>query len=125
MPYWGLLLAFIVMFVKMGLLGQIPVSGALVGNLMKGPGTAFIAGAGLSQIISSIPAAIFLAPLTEEWRALAWGLNVEGFGLVIGSLANVIALRLVQQPILRWHFHLWSMPTFVLCLASAAVLLGV
>lgn len=122
---WGLLLVFVLMFVNMGLLGQIPVIGAFVGGLMQGPDLAFISGAGLSQIVSNVPAAIFLAPFTAEWRALAWGVNVGGFGLVIGSLANLIALRLVRQTGMWWHFHLWSMPTFVLCLAAGAVLLRV
>jgi Na+/H+ antiporter NhaD/arsenite permease-like protein len=46
--------------------------------------------------MSNVPAAIFLAPFTEDWRALAWGVGVGGFGLAIGSLANLIALRLVR-----------------------------
>lgn len=126
---WGLLPVFILMFINMGLLGQNPVIGAAVGSMMQGPGSAFIAGAGLSQITSNVPAAIFLAPFTEEWRALAWGVNVGGvnvggFGLVIGALANLIALRFIRQPGIWWQFHLWSLPTFILCLTAGAVLLG-
>lgn len=122
---WALLLIFILMFVNMGLMGQIPVIEAWVSTLVHGPGSAFALGAGLSQVISNVPAAIFLAPFTEEWRALAWGVNVGGFGLAIGSLANLIALRLGRQPGLWWQFHLWSLPVFGLSLAAGALLLGV
>ncbi|MFN7004428.1 MAG: SLC13 family permease, partial [Roseinatronobacter sp.] len=122
---WALLLVFILMFINMGLAGQIPVIEARVITLLQGPGSAFALGAGLSQFISNVPAAIFLAPFTEEWRALAWGVNVGGFGLAIGSLANLIALRLGRQPGVWWQFHLWSLPVFGLSLAAGAVLLAI
>lgn len=120
---WALLLVFVLMFLNMGLAGQIPAVAAQVEASLQGPGAAFGLGAGLSQIISNVPAAIFLAPFTDEWRALAWGVNVGGFGLAIGSLANLIALRLGRQPGLWWQFHFWSLPMLALSLAAGALLL--
>ena len=58
------------------------------------PDHLFLMAAGLSQIVSNVPAALLLAPHTEDWRALAWGVSVGGFGSLIGSLANLIAWRL-------------------------------
>lgn len=122
---WTLLLVFILMFVNMGLAGQIPMIETQVSALLHGPGSAFALGAGLSQVISNVPAAIFLAAFTDEWRALAWGVNVGGFGLAFGSLANLIALRLYRQPGLWVQFHLWSLPVFGISFAAGAVLLAI
>jgi len=48
----------------------------------------------LSQGLSNVPAAVFLAPFTSHWRTLLWGVNVGGFGTPIASIANLIAFRL-------------------------------
>lgn len=122
---WPLLLVFVLMFVDLGLLGRLPGIAAAMPAAMDLPGGAFAAGALLSQVMSNVPAAIFLAPFTEDWRALAWGVSVGGFGLAIGSLANLIALRLVREPGLWWRFHLWSLPMFALSLVAGALLIGV
>lgn len=121
---WPLLLVFVLMFVDLGLLGRVPAVAAAMPAAMDLPGGAFTAGALLSQVMSNVPAAIFLAPFTEDWRALAWGVSVGGFGLAIGSLANLIALRLVREPGLGWRFHLWSLPMFALSLVAGALLIG-
>lgn len=121
---WALLLVFVLMFVNLGLLAQIPVIAAQVEYAMDGARAAFVLGAALSQVMSNVPAAIFLAPFTEEWRALAWGVNVGGFGLAIGSLANLIALRLAPRPGIWRDFHLWSVPMLVASALAGALLLA-
>ena len=73
--------------------------------------------------MSNVPAAIFLAPFTDDWRGLAWGVSVGGFGLAIGSLANLIALRLARQPGLWLEFHLWSVPMLILALTIGTLML--
>jgi Na+/H+ antiporter NhaD/arsenite permease-like protein len=120
---WALLLVFVLMFVNLGLLGQISAVSALVENRLQAQGAVFAWGAGLSQLMSNVPAAIFLAPFTDDWRALAWGVNVGGFGLAIGSLANLIALRLARMPGLWREFHLWSLPMLGLSAALGSFLL--
>lgn len=65
----------------------------------------------------------FLQTFTSDWRLLAWGVSVGGFGLAIGSLANLIALRLARQPRLWLEFHLWSLPALLLGTALALILL--
>ena len=121
---WPLLLVFVLMFVNLGLLGQLPAIAAAMPAALGLPGGVFAVGALLSQAMSNVPAAIFLAPFTEDWRALAWGVSVGGFGLAIGSLANLIALRLVREPGLWRQFHLWSLPMFALSFAFGALLLA-
>ncbi|MGY6409984.1 MAG: SLC13 family permease [Alkalilacustris sp.] len=119
---WPLLAVFVLMFVDLGLLARLPVLAGAVPAALEGPGGAYLLGAALSQVISNVPAAIFLQPFTEDWRALAWGVSVGGFGLAIGSLANLIALRLARQPGLWGQFHLWSLPMLALAFAAGVAL---
>ncbi len=119
---WPLLLVFVLMFVDLGLLARLPAIAAAVPAALEGPGGAYLLGAALSQVMSNVPAAIFLAPFTEDWPALAWGVSVGGFGLAIGSLANLIALRLARQPGLWGQFHLWSLPMLALAFVAGLTL---
>ncbi|NPA91470.1 MAG: hypothetical protein GXO55_08490 [Chloroflexi bacterium] len=48
----------------------------------------------LSQVLSNVPATLLLVHHVSDWAALLWGVNVGGFGSLIGSLANVIAYRI-------------------------------
>ena len=116
---WLLLLVFMLMFIDLGLLAQLPLLQQLGAQLMALPEGGYIGSALLSQLISNVPAAIFLQNFTTDWRALSWGVSVGGFGLAIGSLANLIALRLSKQPGLWREFHLWSLPVF-----TGSLLLG-
>ncbi|TVQ52352.1 MAG: transporter [Rhodobacteraceae bacterium] len=120
---WALLAVFILMFVVLGLLARLPIVAEAAPSALAWPGGVYVLGAALSQVMSNVPAAIFLAFFTDDWRALAWGVSVGGFGLAIGSLANLIALRLAKQPGLWLEFHRWSLPMLVLGLAAGAVLL--
>jgi Na+/H+ antiporter NhaD/arsenite permease-like protein len=107
---WILLAVFVLMFVDLGLLAGIPVVAAFASDLALAPGGMLTAGVVVSQLISNVPAAIFLAGFADDWRALAWGVSVGGFGLAIGSMANLIALRLAREPGLWRVFHAWSLP---------------
>ncbi|MCC5888022.1 MAG: transporter [Gammaproteobacteria bacterium] len=121
---WGLLLVFILMFVNLGLLARLPTIAAQSAHMEALPGGLFSAAVLLSQVISNVPAAIFLAEFSSDWRLLAWGANVGGFGLAIGSLANLIALRLAQEPGLWLRFHFWSIPALLASWLLGMGLLG-
>ncbi len=54
----------------------------------------FIFSAILSQFISNVPTALLFSDFTKNWKALLWGVNVGGYGNLIGSLANLIAYRI-------------------------------
>lgn len=116
---WLLLLVFTLMFIDLGLLAQLPLLQQLATQLVALPDGSYAGAAFLSQLISNVPAAIFLQHFTDDWRALSWGVSVGGFGLAIGSLANLIALRLAKQPGLWREFHYWSLPVF-----TGSLLLG-
>ncbi|MCC5788299.1 MAG: hypothetical protein JJT75_01600 [Opitutales bacterium] len=123
---WALLLLFVLMFLNIGMLTSFSPMQSFAESLLNLPGGEVTAGILLSQIISNVPAAIFLEPFSSDWQRLGWGVNLGGFGLAIGSLANLIALRLAWQPGLVWQFHLWAVPvlffSWVLLLAQQWIL---
>ncbi|MBS9336068.1 SLC13 family permease [Fructobacillus papyrifericola] len=49
-----------------------------------------------SQVISNVPAAALLAPVTKHFTALYLGVSVGGFGTLVASLANLLAFRQVK-----------------------------
>lgn len=120
---WLLLLVFMLMFIDLGLLAQLPAMQQLASQLMALPNGSYTGSALLSQLISNVPAAIFLQHFTDDWRGLSWGVSVGGFGLAISSLANLIALRLAKQPGLWREFHYWSLPVFIVSLLLGWLLL--
>lgn len=108
---WALLLIFVLMFIvlrSVAALGWVHETVAHLG--LQTPLRAYVAGAVLSQGISNVPAAIMLAEFTKDWQALAYGVSVGGFGIAIGSLANLIAVRLSKARGVWLPFHLVSIP---------------
>ena len=81
----------------------------------QNPPAVYLLSAVLSQVMSNVPATVFLSHLTTQRVALAWGVNVGGNGLFVASLANIIAMRLSSRKLLR-IFHLYSIPFLVVTL---------
>jgi Na+/H+ antiporter NhaD/arsenite permease-like protein len=112
---WPLLLVFILMFVDLRLLVELPVVSRLIGGVdLSRPPNLYLAGALISQFISNVPTTILLANYSGDWRSLAWGVDMGGFGLVVGSLANLIALRLAGPRGNLAAFHAWAAPFLLL-----------
>ncbi|WP_322082157.1 SLC13 family permease [Burkholderia sp. BCC1972] len=108
---WLLLLIFVLMFVVLRTAAALPVVHDMIAHAqLDSPLRVYAAGALLSQVISNVPAAILLSEFTHDWRALAFGVSVGGFGFAIGSLANLIAVRLAKEPRMWLPFHLVSIP---------------
>lgn len=105
---WSLLMVFVLMFIDLQLLASLPWVQAIAEPMLALPGGVLTASALSSQFLSNVPAAIFWLQFTDNWQALAWGVSLGGFGFILGSLANIIALRLAKQPGLWRDFHLWS-----------------
>jgi di/tricarboxylate transporter len=119
---WALILVFMLMFVDMRLVAQEPPMQAFIGQLGVGdPHRLFLAGIGISQLISNVPAAILLAEYSNDWRLIAYAVNTGGFGFILGSLANIIALRMVRDRRAWMTFHLFSLP-FLLVVGALAYL---
>lgn len=116
---WGLILVFILMFIDLRLLARLPQAQALLeGAGLEQPQNLFLAGVAASQAISNVPATILLAGFSRDWLTLAYAVNVGGFGLALGSLANLIALRMARDRRAWIAFHAWSVP---LMLAGGAL----
>lgn len=111
---WPLLLVFVLMFLDLRLLAGLPAVHAwLAAQPLHEARELFAWGVLASQLISNVPATIALAEFSRDWQTLAWAVNIGGFGLAIGSLANLIALRLAREHGAGRLFHLWSIPFLV------------
>ena len=70
----------------------------------------YMVGIALSQLISNVPAAILLAEHSQDARVIAYAVDVGGFGFAVGSLANLIALRMLPMRHAWPAFHVYSVP---------------
>lgn len=116
---WGLLLVFVLMFIDLRVLaGLDAVRGAIADLGLDRAQPLYWTGIAASQLVSNVPAAIALVEYSRDWRVIAYAVNIGGFGLMIGSLANLIALRMADDPHAWRSFHIWSLP-FGLVAAAA------
>ncbi|KND56502.1 hypothetical protein BPUN_0411 [Candidatus Paraburkholderia kirkii] len=114
---WLLLLIFVLMFIVLRNAAALPAIHEAIARLGVGtPMRAYAAGAVLSQAISNVPAVILLAEFSKDWRALAFGVSVGGFGVAIGSLANLIAVRLSGEKGMWMPFHIVSIPFWIVAM---------
>lgn len=115
---WGLLLVFVLMFIDLRLLaGLEAVRGALLRLGLDQPINLYLASIGASQVVSNVPAAIAMAEYSRDWRVIAYGVNVGGFGIMVGSLANLIALRLSGDRAGWRSFHVYAIPALLVAAA--------
>src|SRR5690606_12309294 len=82
---------------------------------LEQPAVLFASGIVASQLISNVPATVLLLDRSPDAIALAVAVNVGGFGAAIGSLANLIALRLARQPHGLRQLHRVSIPFLLVC----------
>ena len=90
-----LLVTFVCFFVFSGNLSRIDEVADLLRRLLSG--NELLLGAGLSQVISNVPAAILLSGFTENGKGLLLGVNIGGLGTPIASLASLISLKLYSH----------------------------
>lgn len=88
---WGLLATFACFFVFAGNMARVPEVSAWLSPLMADHG--LWVSAGLSQIISNVPAAVLLSHFTGAWQPLLVGVSIGGAGTLVGSLASLITLQ--------------------------------
>ncbi|HEV2219547.1 MAG TPA: SLC13 family permease [Casimicrobiaceae bacterium] len=120
---WGLLLVFVLMFVDLRTLANVGQVRAWVGAIgLAVPEHLYFAGIAASQVVSNVPAAIALAEYSQDWRVIAYAVAVGGFGMMVGSLANLIALRLSGDRRAWRTFHACALP-FLLISALVGYLL--
>lgn len=92
---YPLLATFVCFFVFSGNMARIPVVDDFVSSLVAL--CPLVASAGLSQVISNVPAAVLLSHFTDAWQSLLIGVNIGGAGTPVGSLASLIALQQYQM----------------------------
>ncbi|HET7061515.1 MAG TPA: anion transporter, partial [Nitrosospira sp.] len=108
--------------VDMRLISQHPAVNSLLGGLMLDDSRRlYVAGIALSQLVSNVPAAILLADYSNDWTMIAYAVNIGGSGFILGSLANLIALRLAKDGKTWLMFHAYSIP-FLLITAALSYL---
>lgn len=108
---WGIVTLFVLVWLGM-VLGGLPRlkldrSGvALLGAI----GPLFVAGVGLSNLVSNVPAVMLLLPHLQGFEAgltLALVSTLAGNLLLVGSIANLIVVDLAQQSgvTIDWRMH--------------------
>jgi len=113
---WLLLATFAAIFLGLGHFAALPWVGHLLGAVdLSQPLHLYASGIVASQLISNVPATVLLLERAPDAMALAVAVNVGGFGVAIGSLANLIALRLAKQPQGLRLFHRVSIPFLLVC----------
>jgi len=113
---WLLLLTFAAIFLGLGHFAELPLVRHGLDQLdFNQPLTLYASGIVVSQLISNVPATVLLLDRTPDAIALAVAVNVGGFGVAIGSLANLIALRLANQQGGLRQLHLVSIPFLLVC----------
>lgn len=123
---WSLLAVFIVMFIDVYLLTCLPALQSTIDALAQlSEAKLYLVAIGLSQAISNVPATILLLQKVPSSEVLAWAVNIGGFGLLPGSLANLIALRMAKDRRVWWQFHLFSLPMLFWAMASGWLLLRI
>ncbi len=106
---WGILLIFLFIFLDFNQIANMSIFSGLQNLVSNGDGT-FISGILLSQIISNVPATVVLTNFNVNWQALALGVNTGAQGIIIGSLANLIGVRLTREPGLTLRYHIIGIP---------------
>ncbi|BBD80369.1 SLC13 family permease [Aerosticca soli] len=113
---WALLVTFAAIFLGLGHLAALPAVQHLLDGLdLRQPWIVYVTGIAASQLISNVPATVLLMDRVPDTVLLAVAVNVGGFGVAIGSLANLIALRLARQPGGLGLLHRASIPFLLVC----------
>lgn len=108
---WGLIIIFILMFIDLRLLAGLETTYRIVHAFgIDQPNHLYLAGIAVSQVISNVPATIALVEYSHHWKVIAYAVNVGGFGFMVASLANLIALRLSGDRRGWLIFHVYALP---------------
>ncbi len=112
---WLLVFFFIMIFIDSHILANVSVISRIINSLnLDKSSNVFFLSALVSQLISNVPASVFMSKFSHDWLAIAYGVNVGGNGIIIGSLANIIAVRIAGGKRLWVTFHKYSIPYFLL-----------
>ena len=88
---YSLLATFVCFFIFSGNMSNIPLIHQFIAGLIGDDVTGVAVG--LSQVISNVPAAVFLAGFSNDYPGLIIGTNLGGLGTIVASLASLISFR--------------------------------
>ncbi len=121
---WSLIAVFLLMFVDIRLLTDAALLKPLLDPLAQaGALRDYLTAIAVSQVISNVPATILLTPWLPAGPLLAFAVNAGGFGTAVGSLANLIALRMAKDRSSWLQFHYFSMGFLGIAVALGWILL--
>ncbi|RLB79423.1 MAG: citrate transporter [Deltaproteobacteria bacterium] len=121
---WGLIFLFIFLFIDLQLVCRLKIMQDLHAMLnLNNPNNLFLYTAFLSQGISNVPTSILLVNYSSNFKVIAYGVNIAGNGLIIGSFANLIAMRFIEDRSKYKMFHKYSLPYFLITLGFTYFLL--
>lgn len=92
---YGLLVTFVCFFVFVGNIGRMEAVRNFFSAILTG--RELLVGALLSQAISNVPASMMLSEFTKNGGALLLGVDIGGFGTLIGSLASLISFQIYRR----------------------------
>ena len=108
---WLLIFMFILIFIDFHLISALPPIIHLVHKLsLNTSKKVYLLSFISSQIISNVPASVFVSKFSHDWFAITYGVNVAGNGIIISSLANLIAIRLADSKVTITEFHKFAVP---------------
>lgn len=118
-----LILIFALIFVDFQEVSHIIMKAGVLNTSSFNPVPMALVAALLSQVVGNVPATVMLisASPSPPWLPLAVGVNAGGTGAVIGSLANLIAVRIAG--IRLRDFHRYSAPFFLASLTTSALIM--
>ncbi len=112
---WALLLLFIIIFIDFHIISTASIVSKTINALnLNSANNVFLVSVFTSQVVSNVPATVLISKFTHNWQVITYGVNVGGNGLIISSLANIIALRIAKNKKLWLSFHQYSIPYFLL-----------
>lgn len=103
---YKLLLIFIFFFLIVGNLSENQFLSDIISSKLINKSSTLWISATVSQFISNVPAAILLAPFTNDAHNLIIGTNIGGMGTLVASLANLIGFNIFKtyEPTQKKHF---------------------
>jgi len=118
-----LILTFILMFIDFNIISNIEVVKNLISSVELTSLNVFNLSVLFSQAMSNIPALIFMSKFSSDYQAIVYGTNVAGNGLVIASLANIIAIRMLNSKQAYINYHKYAIPYFLCSYISVLLLI--
>ena len=92
---YSLLLTFLLFFIFIGNMNRYEPFRQLAVRIITGH--EILAAISMSQVISNVPAALFMSNFTENWEEIIVGTNLGGLGTLIASMASLISYKQVAE----------------------------